>query len=58
MITIIGCNEEDLSIRFMWQLGWGDRGLGWMSMETAKASIHDSPYSIEAAEITMPYTRQ
>jgi len=58
MITIVGCNEENTSMRFMWQLGWGDRGLGWMSMETAKASIHDSPYSIEAAEITMPYTRQ
>jgi hypothetical protein len=57
MITIVGCNEEDMSIRFMWQFGWGDRGCGWMSKETATACLHTSPFSIEAAEITMPYTR-
>jgi hypothetical protein len=58
MITIVGCNEEDMSIRFMWQRGWGDNGLGWMSMETAAASIAEKIYSIEAAEMTMPSTRE
>jgi hypothetical protein len=57
MISIVGCNEEDLSMRFMWQLGWGDHGLGWMSKATAAACIHSELYSIEAAEMTMPYTR-
>ena len=57
MITIVACNEEDMSFRFIWQLAFGDRGLGWMSKATATASIHDSTYSIEAAEITLPYTR-
>lgn len=58
MITIVGCNEEDMSIRFMWHLGWGDRGLGWMSMATARVCIDANSYSIEAAEMTVPYTRQ
>jgi hypothetical protein len=57
MITIVGCNEEDMSMRFMWRLAWGERGLGWISKATAAACLHDNLYSIEAAEFTMPYTR-
>ncbi len=57
MVTIVGYNEEDGSFRFVWQLAWGDRGLGWMSKAVAKACIPDNPFAIEAAEMTMPFSR-
>jgi len=58
MITIVGYNEEEKAFRFVWYLSFGDRGIGWMSIATARSAIHGSPYSIEAAEITVPYTKR
>jgi hypothetical protein len=56
MITIVGCNEVDMTIRFVWHFDWGDRGLGTISMAAAAECIHE-PYSIEAAAMTQPSSR-